>query len=114
MRTVSKFATAIAATIAAASVPASAQTQNGLVNVNVGDVVLRDILSGNEIRLLERANVLNNIQVQVPVNLAAAVCPNVAVLGNATQRATSCDATTGNQRLAQAIRRQYRQALRAQ
>ncbi len=101
-------ATAVAAGMAFAAAPATAQ-QNGLVNVTVGDVILRNILSSNEIDVLRNANVLNNNQllVQVPVGIAANVCPNVNILGAAAQRVGACTATAGSQALANQIRRQH-------
>ena len=94
-----------------AAVPAMAQVQvpSGLVNVTVGNVILQNILSDNEIQALNNNNVLNDntLQVQVPVGIAANVCNvSVAVLGRAGSRGT-CTAESGSQALAQAIRKQH-------
>lgn len=95
----------------AAAIPAAAQVQlpAGLVNVTVGNVVLQDILTGVEIKALNDLDVLNNnqIQVQVPVGVAASVCNvSAAVLGRAGSGGT-CEAKSGSQALAQAVRKQY-------
>lgn len=100
-----KIIMALALTTAVAA-PAAAQ-QNGLVNVTVGDVILENILSDNEIKALN--NVLNNnqLQVQVPIGVAANVCNvSAAVLGQAGSGG-KCTAESGSQALAQAIRKQY-------
>ena len=93
------------------SVPATAQVQvpAGLVNVTVGNVILQDILTDVEITALNDLRVLNNnqIQVQVPVGIAANVCNvSAAVLGAAGSRG-QCTAESGSQALAQAIRKQH-------
>ena len=107
--------TALAAALALGSIsmtaPAIAQVQlpAGLVNVTVGNVILQDILTGVEINALNDLDVLNNnqIQVQVPVGIAANVCNvSAAVLGAAGSGGT-CEAKSGSQALAQAIRKQY-------
>ncbi len=49
----------------------------------------------------------NQIQAQVPIGIAANVCNvSAAVLGKATSGGT-CEAKSGSQALAQAIRKQY-------
>jgi hypothetical protein len=93
------------------AVPAAAQVQvpAGLVNVTVGNVVLNDILSDNEVTALNDLHVLNNnaVQVQVPIGIAANVCGvSAAVIGKSTSNPV-CDAKTGSQGLAQAIRKQH-------
>lgn len=101
-------ATTVAAGLGMAAIPAAAQ-QNGLVNVTVGDVVLRNILNDNEIEVLNDLDLLNNnqIQVQVPVGIAANVCNvSAAVLARASSRG-ACTAESGSQALAQAIRKQH-------
>ena len=91
--------------------PAAAQVQvpNGLVNVTVGNVILQDILTDVEITALNDLDVLNNnqIQVQVPIGIAANVCGvSAAVLGRAGT-AAACEATSGSQALAQQIRKRH-------
>jgi hypothetical protein len=93
------FAATAAAAFAAA--PAIAQpNQGGLVNVNVSDVL-------NDLDLLN--NSLNNNTVQVPIGVAAAVC-NIDANVIARQRKEGtyqpCTASTTNQALKQAARRQ--------
>ncbi|MGI8931506.1 MAG: hypothetical protein ACR2FK_03875 [Sphingomicrobium sp.] len=105
------MAAALAVGTASIAVPATAQVQVpvGLVNITVGNVVLQDILTGIEITALNNLDVLNNnqIQVQVPIGVAANVCGvSAAVLGKSTA-ASACTATSGSQALAQAIRKQY-------
>lgn len=91
--------------------PAAAQVQvpSGLVNVTVGDVILKDILTDVEVKALNDLDVLNNnqIQAQVPIGVAANVCGvSAAVLGKAGT-AAACDAKSGSQALAQQVRKQY-------
>jgi hypothetical protein len=98
-----------AASMASVAIPAAAQItgQGGLVNVSVGNVILQDILTDVEVTALN--DVLNNnvLQVQVPVGVAANVCNvSAAVLGRAGSAGT-CEARSGSQALAQAIRKQY-------
>ena len=67
------IAAAFAASVAA--VPAMAQQQSGLVNVNIDeiDVELEEILSRNNV------NVDIPVLVQIPVGIAANICPDVTV-----------------------------------
>ena len=93
-----KFVIAAAALAAAAS-PAFAQTQNGLVNVNLSDiqVQLQDILSHNNVNVQVPANV------QVPIGIAAKICNvNAAVLA-AQGAAQKCDGSVANQSTANAV-----------
>ncbi len=94
--------------------PASAQVnvpvQGGLVNVAVGDVILQDILTDIEITALNDLDILNDNQiiVQVPIGIAANVCNvSAAVLARQAADAAQCDASSGSQALAQAIRKQH-------
>ncbi|HVL30333.1 MAG TPA: hypothetical protein VM326_06440 [Sphingomicrobium sp.] len=105
------MAGALALCSASIAVPASAQVQvpAGLVNVTVGNVILKDILTDVEINALNDLDVLNNnqIQVQVPIGIAANVCGvSAAVIGKSTSN-PACAAKSGSQALAQAIRKQY-------
>jgi hypothetical protein len=81
---------------------------SGLVNVTIGDVtLLNNFLNDAQIAALNNLNV--PITVQVPVGIAANVCPNVAaaVLAQQAQRGeATCTATSGSQALAQAVNRQ--------
>ena len=91
--------------------PATAQVQipSGLVNVTVGDVILRDILTDVEITALNDLDVLNDNQIiaQVPIGIAANVCGvSAAILGKAGTDA-ACEAKSGSQALAQQIRKQH-------
>ena len=105
------MAGALALGTASIAIPASAQVQvpSGLVNVTVGNVILEDILTDVEINALNDLDVLNNnqIQVQVPIGVAANVCGiSAAVIGKSTSN-PACGAKSGSQALAQAIRKQY-------
>ena len=91
-----------AAAAALASTPALAQlnTQNGLVNVDVSNVL-------NDLNLLN--NSLNNNTVQVPIGVAAAVCgvdANVLAHQRKSDSPASCPAKTTNQALKQAAQKQ--------
>lgn len=87
---VTLFATA-ALTAGTAAAPASAQTQNGLVNVNIGDITIEDVNIG------------------VAAQIAAQVCGvkvgPVAVLGVAVDRSgnmrTVCQSDQGDVTLTQ-------------
>lgn len=94
------IAAALAATTAIAA-PATAQ-QNGLVNVDVSNVL-------NNLNLDLLNNTLNNNTVQVPIGVAAAVCPDINANVLAKQKKTgtvSCTATTVTQALKQAAKKQ--------
>lgn len=106
------IAASLALGSAAVAMPATAQVQvpAGLVNVTVGNVILNDILTGVEINALNDLDVLNDnqIQVQVPIGIAATVCNvSAAVLAKQAAGAAPCEAKSGSQALAQAIRKQY-------
>lgn len=101
-----------AALALAMAVPAASQVQvpSGLVNVTVGNVILEDILTDFEINALNDLDVLNDnqIQVQVPIGIAANVCNvSAAVLAQQAAGAAPCDAKAGSTALAQAIRKQH-------
>jgi hypothetical protein len=105
------LAGALALGTASLAMPASAQVQvpAGLVNVTVGNVILEDILTDVEITALNDLDILNNnqIQVQVPIGVAANVCGiSAAVIGKSTSNPV-CTAESGSQALAQAIRKQH-------
>jgi hypothetical protein len=88
-----------AAALAVTATPALAQ-QNGLVNVDVSNVL-------NDLNLLN--NTLDNNTVQVPIGVAAAVCgidANVLAHQRKGNSALSCPAKTTNQALKQAAKRQ--------
>ena len=99
----------LVAAAAMTATPAFAQqAQGGLVNVAIDDVsILNNFLNDTQIAALNNLNV--PVNVQVPVGIAANVCPNVnaAVLAKAAQRGDAeCTATSGSQALAQAVNRQ--------
>jgi hypothetical protein len=110
------LAAALAVGTASIVAPAAAQTvqiPSGLVNVTVGDVILNDILSSNQIDVLRDANVLSGNNVAVPVSVAAAVCNiPVAVLARQISTGAACTAsTTGDtSQLANLLSRRARQA----
>ena len=106
----SLVAVTMAAGLASASLPAAAQTQNGLVNVAVGDVILNEILNENEVQVLNDLDLINDnqIQVQVPIGVAANVCNvSAAVLARSRAEGAGCTAESGSNALAQAIRKQH-------
>lgn len=84
--------------------PALAQ-QSGLVNVNLGDVVLRDIASDINVDVSQIP-----VTVQVPVGVAANVCGvNANVLAQQRNAGTAtCDAQNSSTALTQAVQRQMR------
>lgn len=98
----------IAAALAAAAFPAMAQDneQNGLVNVNIGDItILENFLNDSELALLNNVGV--PITVQAPIGVAANVCNvSAAVLARADAGDAECDAQSGSQALAQLVSRQ--------
>jgi hypothetical protein len=108
---------AAAAAAALASAPAVAQTNSGLIAVQIGDVdILRNSLNNNQVELLNNFlnnnNLLNNNQlaapvtVNVPIGIAANVCnTTVAVLSAASSNGT-CEAKQASRSLNQAIIRQ--------
>ena len=90
------------ALVVAAAVPAAAQTQNGLVNVNVGGDILSNILTQNNIN-----TTVQNVTVAVPISVAANVCgTTVAALAVLRRegRAT-CNATSGSTALSRSVAR---------
>ena len=105
------LAGALALGTASVAAPAMAQVQvpNGLVNVTVGNVILQDILTDIEITALNDLDVLNNnqVQVQVPIGIAANVCGTSAAVLGKSEATAACTATSGSQALAQAIRKQH-------
>lgn len=104
----------IAAVLAAASTSAAAQNvdvSGGLVDVTIQDVsVLNNSLNQNEIELLSRNNVAVPITVQVPIGIAANVCPNVNAAALAQQIRqngdASCTANSSSRALGQQVLRQ--------
>ncbi len=110
------MAAALAVGTASIVAPAASQTvqvPSGLVNVTVGDVILNNILSSNQIDILRNANVLSGNNVAVPVSVAAAVCNiPVAVLAKQKSSGGGCtaDATNGDtSQLANLLQRRARQ-----
>jgi hypothetical protein len=91
---------ALAVSAASIGVPAAAQ-QSGLVNVDVSNV-----LNNLDLDLLN--NSLNNNTVQVPIGVAATVCDVSANVLAAQKKdgPTTCTATTTNQALKQAAKKQ--------
>lgn len=96
------MAAAIAATMAPA--PAVSQVAGGLVTVQIANnEIIKNSLNNNDVRILTDNNIdidaLNNVVVQVPVGIAANVCPNlsnVAILGAAGGNAADIDCTATN------------------
>ncbi len=94
----------LAAGAALMSAPAVAQQQSGLVNVNIADVAvdIADVLDVNV------QDVLNIGSIQVPVGIAANVCPNIGanVLAQAAQRGeANCTASNSSTALAKVVQR---------
>ena len=102
----------VAAALAAMTSPAIAQnTGGGLVAVNISNNdVLNNSLNRNELELLSRNNVAIPVTVQVPIGIAANVCPNVnaGVLAKQLKQTgkASCTATSGSRALGQQVLRQ--------
>ena len=98
-----------AALAAATAAPAFAQIGNsqGLITVNVSDVtILDDFLNDTQIAALNNLNV--PITAQVPISVAANVCGTTvnALAIDRKNGDNTCDATSGNQALAQQVVRQ--------
>jgi hypothetical protein len=75
------------------AVPAAAQRQEGLVNVNVSDVsvTLEELITDNNINVQVPVGAV----VQVPIGIAANVCNvSAAVLAQQAADAAPCDATS--------------------
>ena len=99
----------IAAAIAAVATPAAAQIGNsqGLITVTVQDVtILDDFLNDTQIAALNNLNV--PITAQVPISVAANVCGTTvnALAIDRKNGDNACDATSGNEFLAQQVVRQ--------
>lgn len=90
---------AAAASIAIVA-PATAQTQNGLVNVNVGGDVLSDILTKNNISVD-----VSNVTVAVPISVAANVCDQTIAVLSAQRKegGATCNAQSGSAALTRAV-----------
>ncbi len=113
---------AIVTALAAASltIPAAAQVSapqinapSGLIPVTVGNVILKDILTGVEINALNDLDLLNDNQivVQVPVSVAANVCDvAVNVLAKNKSGGEGCTAKSGSDALARVIRQRIKTA----
>ena len=91
---------AIAVLASATAIPATAATQNGLVNVDVSNV-----LNNLDLDLLN--NSLNNNTVQVPIGVAATVCGvNASVLAKSTAAPVTCTAKNTSTALKKAAKDQ--------
>lgn len=103
-----------AAALALGTTPLVAQNvdvSGGLVDVTIQDVnVLNDSLNNNQLELLSRNNVAVPITIQVPIGIAANVCPNVnaAALAQDLRQdgEAACTATSGSKALGQQVLRQ--------
>jgi len=105
------LSTTAAAGLALAAVPASAQLQDGLINVTITDVnILRDSLNKNDVdvlnNLLTNAQVAVPVVVQVPVGIAANVCGTTVAVLSAAGSAGACTATAPSRALGTIINRQ--------
>ena len=103
--TVNSAFAAAAVVIGLAVAPASAQKQDGLVNIAITDVeVLKDVLD------VEETNVAVPINVQVGIGIAAQVCGVEAnVLAEKPRTETACtleDAGNASQAFRQAVKQQ--------
>ena len=88
------LAATAAMSMAAVAVPAGAQTQGGLVNVNLGDISLENIANDLNVEVSQIP-----VNVQVPIAVAANIC-GVAVNVLAVQRRdgpVNCDAVAGSE-----------------
>lgn len=81
---------------------AFAQNQEGLVNVNLGDVVLNEIAEDIDVEVSEIP-----VTVQVPVGVAANVCGvDANVLASQKKDGeAACDATSSSQALTQVVQK---------
>ena len=116
MRTI-MMAAALALGTTSIAAPVAAQTNSGLIVVTIDDVdILRNSLNNNQVEVLNNFlnkknlltdNQLNtNLQVSVPIGIAANVCnTTVALLSNAASGGT-CEAKQASRSLNQAILRQ--------
>jgi hypothetical protein len=99
----SKILMALAVTAATGfASTAFAQKQEGLVNVNLGDVVLNEIAEDINVDVSQIP-----VSVQVPVGVAANVCgvdANVLASQKKDSEAT-CDATSSSQALTQVVQK---------
>lgn len=103
-----------AAALALGATPVVAQNvdvSGGLVDVTIQDLtLLTNFLNENEVEILNNANVAAPITVQVPIGIAANVCPNVnaAILAQQLRQDgdADCTATSGSRALAQQVLRQ--------
>jgi hypothetical protein len=104
----------LAAAAFAAATPAVAQIGNsqGLVAVTVQDVsILNNFLNGAQITALNNlVNAHVPIVAQVPISVAANVCPDATIAALAAQRKSgggaACTATSGSDALARQVSRQ--------
>lgn len=88
---------ATAATLAAS--PLAAQTQQGLVNVNITDLeIIKNSLNNNNVQVAVPVNV------QVPIGVAANVC-GISVLAIREQN-NACDAKNASTALGAALAKQ--------
>ena len=101
----------IAAALAVGATPAVAQVNlsQGLVDVTIQDVsILNNFLNNAQIQALNGVSV--PITVQVPVGVAANVCPDLNANVLAAQKKTgggaACNATSGSKALAQQVVKQ--------
>jgi hypothetical protein len=98
------MAAALTMAVAPIAAPANAQltSQEGLVNVTIGDIsILDNFLNDSQVAALNNLSV--PVSVQVPVSVAATVCGvTVAVLA-AAGSAAKCTAKSGSQALADAV-----------
>ena len=99
------LAASAAFALSLSAVPALAQQQEGLVNVNLGDVVLEEIASDINVDVSQIP-----VTVQVPVGVAANVCGvNANVLAEQKKAGdATCDATSTSQALNQVVQRQMK------
>ena len=99
------MAAALVLGTASLTVPATAQTQRGLVNVTITDIaILNNFLNGAQIAALNNLRV--PVTVQVPIGVAANVCGTTVAVLSAAGSAAACNATSGSQALAQVVNRQ--------
>jgi hypothetical protein len=92
----------MAATTAVAPASAQLTSQEGLVNVTIGDIsILDDFLNDSQVAALNNLTV--PVTVQVPVSVAATVCGVTVAVLSAAGSAAKCTATSGNKTLADAV-----------
>jgi hypothetical protein len=93
---------ALIVAVAGLTAPALAQNNQGLVAVQLSDIVVQDIANNLSVEVSQIP-----VTVQVPIGVAANVCNvSAAVLAQQAADAAPCEATSSSQALTQVVQRQ--------